>query len=65
MKVLDYKWFCGRTNVGIVKVETDFEGIKYYIAAVEGLDEMVDVNFIASWGSSFPKDAGAVLFGDV
>lgn len=63
MRVLDVKWYCGRTNVGIVRVQTDYEGIKYYIGAVEGLDEMIDTNFIASWGSTFPSHAGDALFG--
>ena len=56
-------WFCGRTNVGIVQAENDFDGIKYYIGAVEGLDEEEDKLFIANWGSSFPKDVGNLLFG--
>ena len=63
MKILDTKWFCGRTNVGIVRVEDEYDGIKYYIASVEGFDETVDAEFIADWGSTFPKDAGDRLFG--
>ena len=63
MEILDCMWFCGRTNVGIVKVNDEFEGVKYYIAAVSGLDEDSDIKFIADWGSTFPKSAGDVLFG--
>lgn len=62
MKILDVKWFCGRTNVGIVRVETQHDGIKYYIAAVEGYNEHTDMQFIADWGSTFPKHAGDALF---
>lgn len=63
MRVLDVMWFCGRTNVGIVRVKTDYEGVKYYISSVSGLDEKKDAEFIADWGSTFPKDAGDKLFG--
>lgn len=63
MKILDTKWFCGRTNVGIVRVEDEYDGIKYYIASIEGLDEAVDAQFIADWGSTFPNSAGDRLFG--
>ena len=63
MKILDTKWFCGRTNVGIVRVEDEYDGIKYYIASPQGFDEEFDAQFIADWGSTFPKDAGDRLFG--
>ena len=63
MKILDTKWFCGRTNVGIVRVEHDYDGIRYYVANVKGADETEDAEFIAAWGSSFPNEAGDVLFG--
>jgi hypothetical protein len=63
MKILDVKWFCGRTNVGIARVEDEYDGIKYYIAGIEGYDEADDAQFIADYGSTFPKEAGDVLFG--
>jgi hypothetical protein len=63
MKLLNVMWFCGRTSVGIVCVMDEYEGIKYYIAAVGGLDEQADTQFIMDWGSTFPKDAGDKLFG--
>jgi hypothetical protein len=63
MKLLDTLWFCGRTNVGIVRVEDEYNGIKYYIAAVSGLDKQADTQFIMNWGSTFPNDAGDKLFG--
>ena len=62
MNILDVRWFCGRTNVGIVQVKDEFNGIKYYISAVSGNDETVDARFIAEYGSTFPTDAGNVLF---
>lgn len=63
MKILDTRWFCGRTNVGIVRVEDEWDGIKYYIAGVDGYSEATDSKFIADYGSTFPKDAGDKLFG--
>ena len=64
MKILDVRWFCaGHGNVGIVRVETQYEGIKYYIGQCVGLNEETDKNNIADWGSTFPSDAGDILFG--
>lgn len=63
MKILDVKWFCGRTNVGIARVEDEYDGINYYIASVVGFDENDDAHFIADYGSTFPKEAGDKLFG--
>lgn len=64
MKILDVKWYCGRTNIGIVKVEDEFDGIKYYIGGCMGFDEEIDKKCIADWGSTFPDHVGKVLFGD-
>jgi hypothetical protein len=45
MEILDVKWFCGRTNVGIVMVDDEYGGIKYYIASVSGANEEIDKKF--------------------
>lgn len=61
MKILDVRWF---NRVGIVRVEDPYEGIKYYISDLrEGNTENEDINEIAEWGSTFPNNAGDVLFG--
>lgn len=70
MKILDVLWFCGSSNVGIVRVEDEYDGIKYYIGSPPFSEcspnsEEDDSNWIADWGSSFPKHAGDVLFGVV
>lgn len=62
MEVKGVKWFCGRTNVGVVMTE-DYGERKYYIAAVSGQNEQDDIQFIADWGSSFDTKAGDALFG--
>ena len=61
VRILDARWF---NLVGIVRVEDPHEGIKYYIKHISGLlDEEQDMKDIADWGSTFPNDAGDVLFG--
>jgi hypothetical protein len=61
MKILDTRWF---NRVGIVRVSDPYDGIKYYIKEIDGLNkEDEDARLIADWGSTFPNDAGDVLFG--
>jgi hypothetical protein len=68
MKIIDVMWFCaGHGNCGIVKIEDPYEGNKYYIGSFPGEEgnhnEQEDIQWIAEWGSSFPREAGNVLFG--
>lgn len=63
MSIVDTKWFCGRTNVGIVMVDDPFDGVRYYISAFSPTSEQKDSEFIAAYGSSFPREVGDVLFG--
>lgn len=62
MKVLDVVWFTGTSCVGVVKVEDEYEGVKYYINSVTGMNEDIDKEHIAAWGATFPKDVGDLLF---
>lgn len=62
-KILDVRWFCGSTNTAIVKVEDEFDGIQYYIGAIQGRVPEEDARFVADYGSRFPKEAGDCLFG--
>ena len=62
MEVVDVRWFCSTTNVGIVKVNDQYSGVKYFISACEGKDVKQDIKFIADWGSTFPTAAGDLLF---
>jgi hypothetical protein len=64
MKILDTYWSSGRSLIGIVRVEDDYDGIGYYIAAVPNPSaEVADAQYVADWGSTFPKEAGDALFG--
>jgi hypothetical protein len=67
MKIVGFKWFCSRSTVGIVQVEDQYDGIKYYIGAPPLIEyapntEEADVQWIADWGTTFPKPAGDKLF---
>jgi hypothetical protein len=65
MKILDSIWFTNGTGVaGIVRVEVPHDGIKYYIGCIDNvMSEPDDAKRIADWGSTFPSDAGDMLFG--
>lgn len=61
MRVLDCRWF---NDVGIVKVETEFNGVRYFIkAVVNPTTAENDARMIAEWGVSFPRAVGDMLFG--
>ena len=64
MKILDCIWLGG---AGFVRVEDPYEGIKYYVKGMNGMGmdttEEEDAKFVMEWGSTFPSDAGDVLFG--
>ena len=58
--VLDALWYNG---CGIVKVQTEYDGIKYYIRGVcSQTTEEHDSQIIGDWGSTFPNDVGDLLF---
>jgi len=60
---IDAIWFCGSTNVGIVRVYQDGR-FMYYIGGCAGLNEDDDKQYIADWGSTFPSDVGELLFSE-
>lgn len=64
MKLLDIRWFNTRGLIGIARTEDEWEGIKYYITVVPNSTTPIeDAQFVADWGSTFPKAAGDILFG--
>lgn len=63
MKILDSLWFI---NCGIVRVEDEYEGIKYYIRGIQANEWSTpeeDAMRVAEWGSTFPREVGDILFG--
>jgi hypothetical protein len=66
MKILDATWFTNRDGcTGIVAVEDEYEGVKYYIGhTLPNQGESQDAQYIAEWGSTFPTEAGKALFGN-
>lgn len=64
MEILDNKWFSARDCIGVVRVQTDYDGVKYYIGVAQKQNtEDTDIKSIADWGARFPKEAGDLLFG--
>ena len=64
MKLLDIRWFNCGILIGIARTEDEWEGIRYYISAIHNTTTPIkDAQCVADWGSTFPKDAGDVLFG--
>jgi hypothetical protein len=62
-KILGVEWFTAHSLVGIVRVQTPFDGIVYYIGAVPyPSGETMDAQYIADWGAAFPRTAGDILF---
>lgn len=67
MKILDVMWFSGRSTVGIVQVEDEWDGIKYFIGSppmfeTAPFNENADTQWIADWGARFPKSIGDQMF---
>lgn len=66
------RWFAGRDCVGIVQVVPDHEkdtyrqtgeaNFQYYIGVGSGIDEKLDMQTIADWGTRFDVAAGNTLF---
>jgi hypothetical protein len=56
-------WFTSRSKVGIVMAEDELGEIFYLIGTGDGLNEIIDVNLITSFGAQFPKVIGDALFG--
>ena len=60
-------WFNGRSTVGIVQVNTEYDGIHYYIGSPPYNEyspnaEADDIQWIADWGARFPRELGEALF---
>ena len=56
-------WFTSRSKVGIVMAEDELGEIFYLIGTGDGLNEVIDINLITSFGAQFPKVIGDALFG--
>lgn len=65
IKIEDVRWFTSpKGTVGIVKVNDPYDGISYFISAVEGFNEECDKTYIAEWGARLPNKVGDILFGN-
>ena len=65
MKVLDSVWFnpMGGACIGVVMVESDYDGIHFYIGLGAGHNKDRDAERIAQTGAHFPWAAGVEMFG--
>jgi hypothetical protein len=64
MEILGSIWFTNKDGcTGIVRVQTEYDGIKYFIGRVQGYNQRNDEEYLANWGSTFPTESGNVLFG--
>jgi len=65
MKILGSLWFSPMGNlIGIVKVQTEYNGIKYYIGSFASgtfKSQEEDEKVIAERGAKFPEEAGKLL----
>ena len=63
-KVLDSVWFTqmGGQCIGIVMVQTEYDGIVFYIGNGVGHSQENDEARVAEKGARFPWHAGAKLF---
>ena len=64
-KVLASVWFnpMGGACIGIVMVETEYDGIVFYIGQGAGVHRPNDEQLIAERGARFPWHVGVELFG--
>ena len=63
MNILAVRWIVtSRAVIGVVKVDVEYEGIKYLVGVGDGVSESADIQYIADWGSTFPAEAGDALF---
>lgn len=64
-KVLESVWFTpmGGACIGIVMVETQYDGIVFYIGQGVGVNQENDEQLIAERGARFPWHVGMELFG--
>ena len=66
MKVLDSVWFTpmGGACIGVVAVETEYDGLCFFIGLGAGVNRETDEQYIAERGAKFPFAAGVELMGE-
>lgn len=64
-KPIEAVWFTpmGGACIGIVMVETEYDGIVFYIGQGAGVNKDNDMRLIAERGAKFPWHVGMELFG--
>ena len=65
-KVLSSVWFTqmGGSVIGVVAVETQYDGLCFYIGNGAGYNQQTDEKYIAERGALFPYHVGVELLGE-
>ena len=64
MKIIGSYWFHQMGNplaIGIVKIDDEYDGIKYYIGNAIGGSEEEDAKHISKTGAKFSKELGDLI----
>jgi hypothetical protein len=61
MKATGVVWFNSGEAIGLVTVETEYDGEKAYIKSVSGVNMEADIINVAQWGAKFPIDVAKDL----
>jgi hypothetical protein len=56
LKVVDVIWITGRETIGLIACESEYDGMKYYMAPVTGDDLEQDIEYIKEWGTKVDPD---------
>ncbi len=69
------RWFSSKDCIGVVQVVQSYQeeqylktgkaDFKYYIGTAFGDNEKSDMQYIADWGSTFPKNVGDLMFNEM
>lgn len=64
-RIVDSTWFTqmGGGVIGVVMVDTEYDGLCFYIGNGVGYNQETDEQHIAARGARFPYTAGLALFG--
>lgn len=65
VNVLESVWFTpmGGQCIGVVMVETEYDGLVFYIGCGAGINQHNDEQHIAKRGATFPWHVGMEMFG--
>lgn len=63
-KIIAYRWFGGRTTIGIVVYQNDIKVLKAVMTSVPGHNEAIDIETIVDHGSKVSKEVAIAAIDD-